>query len=242
MADRVASPATHSADAPLTPAPSLPLTIPRDSKDLVQDPDFCLPECLRPMVSDDPLVSLPGGSKRSLRYLRQKLEDYNVNWDALWQKIRRVVLAALFSAQAKIPFQPNSFELFGFDVMVDESLKVWLLEVNASPSLGIQTPLDQRIKKELICDVLKLVDPTRYDRDSLLEVVQKKVSDLQNPKSASRGRSQEEDDLNADLRAVLVGRRPRQYGEMPSHVGNFERLSPSTDYNLFSWLKLGSRK
>ena len=138
------------------------------------------------MVSDDPLVSLPGGSKRSLRYLRQKLEDYNVNWDALWQKIRRVVLAALFSAQAKIPFQPNSFELFGFDVMVDESLKVWLLEVNASPSLGIQTPLDQRIKKELICDVLKLVDPTRYDRDSLLEVVQKKVSDLQNPKSASR--------------------------------------------------------
>ena len=98
------------------------------------------------MVSDDPLVSLPGGSKRSLRYLRQKLEDYNVNWDALWQKIRRVVLAALFSAQAKIPFQPNSFELFGFDVMVDESLKVWLLEVNASPSLGIQTPLDQRIK------------------------------------------------------------------------------------------------
>ena len=93
------------------------------------------------MVSDDPLVSLPGGSKRSLRYFRQKLEDYNVNWDALWQKIRRVVLAALFSAQAKIPFQPNSFELFGFDVMVDESLKVWLLEVNASPSLGIQTPL-----------------------------------------------------------------------------------------------------
>jgi tubulin monoglycylase TTLL3/8 len=29
----------------------------------------------------------------------------------------------------------NSFEFFGYDFMVDENLKVWLIEVNSSPSM-----------------------------------------------------------------------------------------------------------
>jgi D-alanine-D-alanine ligase-like ATP-grasp enzyme len=29
----------------------------------------------------------------------------------------------------------NSFEVFGYDLMVDADLKVWLIEVNSSPSM-----------------------------------------------------------------------------------------------------------
>ena len=29
----------------------------------------------------------------------------------------------------------NSFEFFGYDFMIDETLKVWLIEVNSSPSM-----------------------------------------------------------------------------------------------------------
>ena len=30
--------------------------------------------------------------------------------------------------------KPNSFELFGFDFMIDENLKCWLIEANMSPA------------------------------------------------------------------------------------------------------------
>ena len=48
-------------------------------------------------------------------------------------------------------------ELFGFDILIDDTLKPWLLEVNLTPSLGCDSPLDVRIKSALIADLLTLV-------------------------------------------------------------------------------------
>ena len=31
----------------------------------------------------------------------------------------------------------NSFEFFGFDFMIDEDFRVWLIEVNTNPYVGI---------------------------------------------------------------------------------------------------------
>ena len=33
----------------------------------------------------------------------------------------------------------NSFEFLGYDFMIDEDLKVWLIEVNSSPSMDLST-------------------------------------------------------------------------------------------------------
>jgi hypothetical protein len=132
--------------------------------------------------------------------------------------------------------------------MIDSNLKVWLLEVNASPSLGIQTELDQYLKKELICDVLKLVDPAPYDRSALLDVVQKKICDVSAPRSHRNSKQQQgggggglhmstdQKLLQADLHSILDGMRPRQYGEQPNHVGKFERIAPSQSFNQFDRL------
>jgi hypothetical protein len=33
--------------------------------------------------------------------------------------------------------------------------------------------------------------------------------------------------MNRDLTYILNGQVPRKYGEMPQHLGNYERLAPS---------------
>ena len=43
-------------------------------------------------------------------------------------------------------------------MLVDENLRPWLLEVNASPSLGASNREDLRLKKQLVGDVLDIVD------------------------------------------------------------------------------------
>lgn len=56
-----------------------------------------------------------------------------------------------------VPSGNNCFELFGFDILIDDTLKPWLLEINLSPSLGIDTPLDARVKSSVMADLLTLI-------------------------------------------------------------------------------------
>ncbi len=50
----------------------------------------------------------------------------------------------------------NSFELFGYDIIFDDSLRPWLLEVNSSPSMAREFPIDERIKGKLLYDTIRL--------------------------------------------------------------------------------------
>eukprot|EP00775_Hariotina_reticulata_P004902 gene4902-5146_t len=48
------------------------------------------------------------------------------------------------------------FELLGYDVLLDVSLKPWLIEVNHSPSFNTDSALDLRIKEQLLVDAVQL--------------------------------------------------------------------------------------
>ena len=50
------------------------------------------------------------------------------------------------------------FEILGLDVMLDYKCRPWLLEINHSPSFSTDTPLDYKIKKNLLMDVIKLLN------------------------------------------------------------------------------------
>ena len=44
----------------------------------------------------------------------------------------------------------HCFELYGFDVLFDDSFKVYVIEVNASPSMSANTKEDMDLKVELL--------------------------------------------------------------------------------------------
>jgi len=58
----------------------------------------------------------------------------------------------------------NCFEIFGFDVLVDSDLKPWLIEVNLSPSMATDSPLDLTIKTNLLTDTFNMIGVKRFDR------------------------------------------------------------------------------
>jgi hypothetical protein len=47
--------------------------------------------------------------------------------------------------------EPNCYELFGLDIMLDNKYKLWLLEINASP--GMET-ITSSVLKKIISDLL----------------------------------------------------------------------------------------
>jgi tubulin polyglutamylase TTLL1 len=75
----------------------------------------------------------------------------------------------LKACQNVISQDKKSFEVHGFDVLIDANLKPWLIEVNASPSLSATTPHDLRNKSKLINDVLVFSSPPFHFLYALLE-------------------------------------------------------------------------
>lgn len=48
--------------------------------------------------------------------------------------IQNIILYTILSAEESIEPSDNCFELYGFDILIDEEFNPWLLEVNLSPA------------------------------------------------------------------------------------------------------------
>jgi hypothetical protein len=57
-----------------------------------------------------------------------------------------------------------SFELYGFDLMLDSDLRPWLIEVNTLPSLESSSGFDYNVKSTVVTDLLNLAQVQLFDR------------------------------------------------------------------------------
>jgi hypothetical protein len=113
------------------------------------------------------------GSKWSLSAFKRRLEkEVGAERSAeIWRQVDDLVVKTLISAEptlfeslkAHLPAaargEPNRtcFQVFGFDVMLDEQGKPWLLECNLDPALRTESPLDLKIKSTMLVDLLNVV-------------------------------------------------------------------------------------
>ncbi|NXK54425.1 TTLL4 polyglutamylase, partial [Chauna torquata] len=115
------------------------------------------------------------GHKWALKALWSYLTQKGVNSEAIWEKIKDIVIKTIIASEPYVNSLVKMYvrrpycchELFGFDVMLDENLKPWILEVNISPSLHSNSPLDVSIKGQMIRDLLNLAGFVLPSMDSV---------------------------------------------------------------------------
>lgn len=115
------------------------------------------------------------GHKWALKALWSYLTQKGVNSEAIWEKIKDIVIKTIIASEPYVNSLVKMYvrrpycchELFGFDIMLDENLKPWILEVNISPSLHSNSPLDVSIKGQMIRDLLNLAGFVLPSTDSV---------------------------------------------------------------------------
>jgi len=100
------------------------------------------------------------GGKKDLRSVKLLLaaEHGMAAVDRVFLAIERVVVRSLIAVQHVMIADKHCFELYGYDVLIDDELKPWLIEVNASPSLSANTKEDYQLKCDMLHDCLDIVD------------------------------------------------------------------------------------
>eukprot|EP00586_Coscinodiscus_wailesii_P015388 CAMPEP_0172516592 /NCGR_PEP_ID=MMETSP1066-20121228/277483_1 /TAXON_ID=671091 /ORGANISM="Coscinodiscus wailesii, Strain CCMP2513" /LENGTH=521 /DNA_ID=CAMNT_0013298147 /DNA_START=67 /DNA_END=1632 /DNA_ORIENTATION=- len=78
-------------------------------------------------------------------------------------QIRDIVRHTIICAQGSgVKPRKNSWELYGYDFMIDDQYKPWLIEINASPACDYSTEVTKSFIQRALPDILKVVLPPPY--------------------------------------------------------------------------------
>eukprot|EP01062_Namystynia_karyoxenos_P016063 TRINITY_DN1585_c0_g1_i1.p1 TRINITY_DN1585_c0_g1~~TRINITY_DN1585_c0_g1_i1.p1 ORF type:complete len:785 (+),score=194.92 TRINITY_DN1585_c0_g1_i1:276-2630(+) len=194
------------------------------------------------------------GHKRDFNFLNRWLRQEGHDVEKVWTRIDQVVVKTFLAALPQIVHVYNSclphnndgyscFEILGFDLLLDQNLKPWLLEVNHSPSFHTDTPLDDRIKSGVISEVLRLLNiqteararERERERDDFRRRINTQARRSQAKKAGEDGeeerrqleRERRELDEQERRRVELMVQQKRT--EEDSLLENFRRVYPSPD-------------
>ena len=157
----------------------------------------------------------------------------------VWSKIYDLIIKALISVEPHVVDQirkyslhrSNCFDLFGFDILLDSNLRPWLVEVNLCPSMNNDSPLDHRIKSNLIADALTLIGIRQFDRKKeRINIVKTRIKQRQNMQNAStHGLNRQTQSVGGKSKNKEILRETLMEFE---RRGNFVRIYPAkgTDY------------
>ncbi|KAF5270599.1 hypothetical protein FQA39_LY01337 [Lamprigera yunnana] len=200
------------------------------------------------------------GHKWTLSKLWEYMDKKGVDTKALWRGLQNLVIKTLMSGESSIvPLcrenincRYNCYELFGVDVLLDEYLKMWLLEVNISPSLHSQSPLDEVVKGPMIQSMFNLAQfhlPQKLTRSSSLApkcfdpklyttTLTKRESNKHNYFCQAETRQEYLEDILVSLTGDDVRQLALAEDEL-TVIGQFERIFPTArTYKYLEYLEV----
>mmetsp|Transcript_32436 Transcript_32436/g.75659 ORF Transcript_32436/g.75659 Transcript_32436/m.75659 type:complete len:663 (-) Transcript_32436:212-2200(-) len=165
------------------------------------------------------------GCKWSFVQWARENPDHPLTSPLLWARIKAIVNLTLLSIAAGIPDNGGCFELFGYDVIVDEQLKPWLLEVNTSPALAVECEADRQVKEPLISDLVDLLE-MQHASASNRNSAQPRAADssrrLEQLTSAAKMRGSVSSSAQSRKREAAAA----EVQQLPTTVGGYELIFP----------------
>jgi tubulin monoglycylase TTLL3/8 len=87
----------------------------------------------------------------------EKKHKTDVWREKIFPTIQQCIKWSLVCAQDKIEPRKNSFELYGYDFVIDSTCKPWLIEANKTPALDHSTKVTQILIPKMLEDIIKVV-------------------------------------------------------------------------------------
>lgn len=109
------------------------------------------------------------GLRADWEELKQSLASKGLDVQRMWSDIQDLIAKSFIAAEmpltkaikTHVKTRGTAYEVTGFDVLLDDQLKPWLLEVNHTPSLCPHTDLENNIKRNMLRSLYQLVDVER---------------------------------------------------------------------------------
>jgi len=103
------------------------------------------------------------GNQMSFKYFQKYLDtnfaEKEIRVEELVKDMKNVILKSILSVRKKMNntgIRKYSFELFGYDFIIDQDFNVWLIEVNTNPCLEESSKLLQSLIPRMLDDAFRL--------------------------------------------------------------------------------------
>lgn len=128
------------------------------------------------------------GSKRKFSTLNRILSAEGYDVVTLWNNIDDIIVKTILSAWPMLKHNYNAsfpthdimqacFEILGVDILIDQKLKPYILEVNHSPSFHTDEQVDREVKEALIYDTFNILNISHMDKKRVLDEDKRRVKD-----------------------------------------------------------------
>ena len=96
-------------------------------------------------------------------YIDEQFPEYNINfYDHFIKRMKDIAIDVYLAAKDEFnkSKREHCFELFGFDFMIDEDFRIWLIEWNTNPYFGIPNKFIADLLPRMISEMFEIiVDP-----------------------------------------------------------------------------------
>lgn len=101
--------------------------------------------------------------KQFQEYLTAEYPEYGLTIEEHFMpRMKDIIIDVFLSVRHKMNpnNRKNCFEVFGFDFLLDEDFRIWLIEVNTNPFLGVPNKDMKVLVPQMVDDAIKIaVDP-----------------------------------------------------------------------------------